>query len=111
MSQAQRRPAAGYSRLCGVLGLILAILGFVIPAYGVLLGSTAAAVLGVGALWGGSSGLGIATLILVVLNCVISPTFWLAMSLGGETGLDVLAWVCVAGVVAMLILIARPVRS
>jgi hypothetical protein len=111
MSQSQHKAPAGYARLCGALGLILAILGFIVPAYGVLLGSSAAAVLGIGAVYGGATGMGIATMILVVLNCVISPMFWIAVEFGGDTGLDAFAWISVASVGVMLILIARPQRS
>lgn len=101
----------GYAVACGVVGLILSILGFIVPIYGVMFGSAGAALFGVMAVYGRSRGLGIAILVLVAVNCVISPTWWAAVSVPEATGSWALAWISVLGVVSMLVLLARPTKA
>lgn len=104
----------GYAKACGIVSLILAILGVLIPVIGVLFVTPLAILLGAAALYGGYKGMGIATLIIVVINLVISPTFWLNIG-AGATIADAssnrfLTYFDAIGVVAMLYLAVRKAR-
>src|ERR1019366_466044 len=72
----------GYAKACGVLGLILAIVGMIIPVFGVLFITPLAVLAGALALYGHYKGMGIAILIITVINLIISPTFWLNIGAG-----------------------------
>jgi hypothetical protein len=76
--------AAGYAKICGILSLILAILAFIIPLFGVLFVAPLAIITGCIAMYGGSKGLGIATLIILIINFVVSPSFWLNIGAGAS---------------------------
>jgi hypothetical protein len=65
--------APGHAKVCGILGLILAILGLIVPVVGVLFITPLAIAAGVIALYGQYKGMGIAILIINVLNLLISP--------------------------------------
>lgn len=113
-SLAISREVPGYSKVCGVLALIAAILALVIPIVGVLFITPLAIVLGAVALYGGYKGMGIATLVIVVINLIISPTFWGNVGAGatqaGATANRFLTYFDVIGVIAMLYLVARKAR-
>lgn len=66
----------GYAKICGIIALILAIVGVLIPVVGVLFITPLAIILGAISLYGGYKAMGIATLIINVINLIISPTFW-----------------------------------
>lgn len=106
-----RAEAPGYARVCGILALILAIVGVLIPVIGVLFITPPAIILGAISLYGGYKGIGVATLVIVVVNLVISPSFWLNIGAGasyhGASGNRFLAYFDAIGVVAMLYLVAR----
>jgi hypothetical protein len=70
-----------YAKICGIMALIMAVLGVLIPIVGVLILTPIAIILGILALYGGYKGMGIATLILVAINLVISPTFWVNIAI------------------------------
>ena len=101
----------GYAKVCGIFALIFAILGTLIPVIGVLFVTPLAIMLGAAALYGGYKGMGIATVIIVVINLVISPTFWLNVGAGAtiaNAGSNrFLTYFDAVGVVAMLYLVAR----
>src|SRR3989344_8593053 len=65
-----------YATISGILALILAILSFLIPVIGPVFITPFAILFGMIAMLGGAKGWGIATLIIVVVNLVISPSFW-----------------------------------
>ena len=104
----------GYAKVSGILALITAILGTLIPVVGVLFVTPLAIVFGALALFGGSKGLGVATLIIVVINLIISPTFWLNLAAGSTiddaSGNRMLAWFDAIGVIVMFGLVARSAR-
>jgi hypothetical protein len=81
---------------------------------GVLFVTPLAILLGAAALYGGYKGMGIATLIIVVINLVISPTFWLNIGAGAtmaNAGSNrFLTYFDAIGVVAMLYLAVRRVQ-
>ena len=109
-----RPETPGYAKAAGVIGLILAILGMLIPVFGVLFVTPLAIVTGAIALYAGSKGLGVAALILIVLNLVISPTFWLNVGAGatqaGAAGNRFLSYFDAIGVVVMFVLLVRKPR-
>lgn len=102
-------PVAGYARAAGVLALIAAILAVVIPIVGVLWFSPLAVILGMIALKGGAKGFGIAVLVIVVVNMVISPTFWLNIGAGaqipGAAANRMVTYINVFGVLGMILLL------
>jgi hypothetical protein len=105
------RPVAGYATVCGILGLIATILGWIVPMVGVLFITPVAILLTALALYGGSKGLGIASVILIILNLAVSPTFWLNVATGATqeaaAGNRLLSWFDVIGVGVLLVLAAR----
>jgi GYF domain 2 len=108
---AQRPEAAGYAQVCGILGLILAIVGFCIPIVGVLFITPLAIIFGALALYGHYKGMGIAILIINVVNLMVSPTFWLNIGAGatiqGASGNRFLTYFDAIGTVVMLALVLR----
>lgn len=96
------------------MALILAILGALIPAIGVLFVTPLAILLEAAALYGGYKGMGIATLIIVVINLLISPTFWLNIGAGATIANAsvnrFLTYFDLIGVIAMLYLAVRRVQ-
>lgn len=67
----------GYARILGVTALIFAILGVIIPIFGVLVLTPISILLGGIALWARYRGIGITILVINAVNLVISPTFWI----------------------------------
>lgn len=100
-----------YAKACGILALIVAIAGVAIPVVGVLFITPIAIVLGAVALYGGYKGIGIATLIIVAVNLIISPTFWANIGAGatfaGASGNRFLTYFDIIGVIALLYLAVR----
>jgi len=101
----------GYAKLAGVAGLILAILGVLVPVGGVLFITPLAIVAGLAALYGHYNGMGIAILIINVINLLISPTFWLNIGAGAaiaNAGPNrFLTYFDTIGVIAMFVLVVR----
>jgi|SRR5579872_7359506 len=107
----QRAEVAGYAQVCGILGLILAIVGFFVPIVGVLFITPLAIVFGAFALYGHYKGMGIAILIINVVNLMVSPTFWLNIGAGatlqGASGNRFLTFFDAIGTIVMFVLVAR----
>lgn len=105
------REVPAYAKLCGILALIFAIVGTVIPIVGVLFITPLAILFGAAALYGGYKGIGIATPIIVVVNLLISPTFWLNIGAGATqaeaSANRFLTYFDTVGVIAMLYLAVR----
>ena len=101
----------GYAKICGILGLILAIVGVIVPVVGVLFITPLAIITGSAALYGYYKNIGIAILIVNVVNLLISPTFWLNVGAGatfGEAAANrFLSYFDVIGVLVMLALVVR----
>lgn len=100
----------GYARVAGVLALITAILAAIIPIVGVLWFSPLAVILGLIAMYGGARGFAIAVLVIVAVNMIISPTFWLNIGAGSMPGAGAnraVTLVNVFGVLGMLVLLLR----
>ena len=89
--------------------MIAAILAVVIPILGVLWFSPLAVILGIIALKGGAKGFGIAVLVIVAVNMVISPTFWLNIGAGsqmpGAGANRMVTYINVFGVLGMILLL------
>jgi len=104
----------GYAKVCGVLALALAIAGFLVPVVGVLLITPIAIGFNLAALFGGYRGVPIATTVLVLVNLIVSPTFWLNVATGAivPNALlnQLLSYLDLAGVIGMFCLIAWPRR-
>jgi len=106
------REIHGYAQVCGILAIALAIAGCLIPVIGVLFITPIAIVGNVLALHGGYRRVALVTTVIVLVNLMISPTFWLNVA-AGAMGPDfnvnrALSYFDAAGVVAMLSLIAWP---
>jgi hypothetical protein len=108
-SLAKRVPA--YAQVCGILALALAVAGLFIPLVGVLFLTPIAIVFGSVALYGRYKVVGVATLVVVIVNFLISPTFWLnLLASASESQASVNRWLAlfdVAGVIGMLYLSVR----
>jgi hypothetical protein len=108
------REIHGYAQVCGILAIALAIAGCIIPVVGVLFITPIAIVANAVALHGGYRRVALATAVVVLVNLMVSPTFWLNVA-AGAMGPDfnpnrVLSYFDAVGVVAMLSLIAWPRR-
>lgn len=102
----------GYAQVCGILAIALAIAGFLVPVFGVLFITPIAIVTNVLALEGGYRRVALVTTVIVLVNLIVSPTFWLNVA-AGVAGPDfnanrALSYFDAAGVVAMFCLIAWP---
>ena len=101
----------GYAKVAGIIGLILAIVGVIIPVGGVLFVTPLAIIAGAIALYGHYKGMGIAVLIINVLNLIISPTFWLNIGAGAtiaNAGSNrFLTYFDTIGVIIMFVLVVR----
>ena len=89
--------------------LIAAILAAIIPVFGVLYFSPLAVILGIFAMKGGAKGYGIAVLVIVTVNMIISPTFWLNIGAGsmmpGAGANRMVTYINVFGVLGMILLL------
>lgn len=99
----------GYAKICGILALIFAIVGWIVPVLGVILITPIAIILGILALRGGSKGMGIASTIIIVVNLLISPSFWVNVGLGavGSKGNSLMTWFDIIGVISMFYFIVK----
>jgi hypothetical protein len=100
----------GYAKASGIIALILAIVGFIVPVLGVLFIVPIAIILGCVALYGGYKGIGIAVLVLAAVKLIISPTFWLNIGAGTMDGAGanrLISYVNIIGIIAMVYLAAR----
>jgi hypothetical protein len=66
-----------WARAFGVLALVGAIVAFLVPLFGIIFVTIPAAILGFIALIGGDRKLGITVFIILAVNPLISPSFWL----------------------------------
>jgi hypothetical protein len=71
-----------WARAFGVLALVAAIAAFLVPFVGVIFITIPAAILGIIALSGGDRKLGMTVFIIVAVNIIISPSFWLNLWAG-----------------------------
>jgi hypothetical protein len=102
--------APGYVKLTAVLALSLALVAYIVPVLGVLAVTPFTIVLGCIALYGGDfKYLGVATIVLIVVNLMISPTFWLNVAAGatdpGAAANRFLTYFDIGGVIVMLVLL------
>lgn len=65
-----------------MLALVAAIAAFLVPFVGVIFITIPAAMLGIIALYGGDRKLGMTVFIIVAVNIIISPSFWLNLWAG-----------------------------
>jgi hypothetical protein len=66
-----------WARAFGVLALVAAIVSVLVPVIGPIFITIPAAILGIIALIGGDRKLGITVFVIVAVNLIISPSFWL----------------------------------
>jgi hypothetical protein len=100
----------GATKVFAVLALILAIASFLIPFLGVLFLAPLAIICASIAIYGRDfNSLGLVSAILIVVNYIISPTFWANIAAGAQgSGPNLfLSWFGVIGSVAMIALIVR----
>ncbi len=113
-SSSLTKQVPAYAQVSGFLALALAVAGVFIPFVGVLFLTPIAIVLGCVALYGGYKVVGVTTLVVVIVNFLISPTFWLNILAGAsESGASANRWLAcfdVFGVIAMLYLTVRKPR-
>ncbi|MGO9265754.1 MAG: hypothetical protein ACLQBA_12870 [Candidatus Binataceae bacterium] len=113
-SKSITKQVPAYAQICGILAVALAVAGVFIPLVGVLFLTPIAIVLGSVALYGGYKVVGVTTLVVVIVNFLITPTFWLNILAGasesGASGNRWLACFDIVGVSAMLYLTVRKPR-
>ena len=71
-----------WARAFGILALVAAIAAFLVPFVGVIFITIPAALLGIIALSGGDRKLGMTVFVIVAVNLIISPSFWLNLYAG-----------------------------
>ena len=105
----------GYAKACGILSLIAAIISFLVPVVGVLFIVPIAIILGAVALYGGYKGVGIASIVIVAVNLIVSPTFWANIGAGANvanaSSNRFLTYFDIIGVAGMIFLAARKVKK
>lgn len=110
-----RHQKSGYAKICGILSLIFAIPSVLIPVVGPVFITPLAIVFGIFALYGGSKGIGIATLIIIVVNLIISPSFWANLYIGAtESGTivnQIISYIDLIGLVLMFVFVIYPKRK
>lgn len=104
----------GYAAVCGILAIAPAIAGFLVPVIGVLFITPVAIVFNSAALYGGYRRVALVTLVIVLVNLMVSPTRWLSVAAGAAVS-DAApnrfpSYFDLAGVVAMFCLVAWPRR-
>jgi apolipoprotein N-acyltransferase len=101
--------SSGYVKVTAVLAVILAAVAFIVPVAGVLFVIPLAIIFGAITLYGGDyKGLGLVSTILIVINLLISPTFWVNVAAGADNAANrYLTYFDVIGVLAMFVLLAR----
>ncbi|MFH1189007.1 MAG: hypothetical protein V1652_04170 [bacterium] len=104
------KDALHLAKLFGIAALALAIVSVMVPLIGPVFLVPFALICGFITLYVGNKRLGIATLIIVVINLIISPSFWvLLMNQSGDTSIITLsrliAWFDFLGILAMSFLI------
>ena len=103
-----------YAQVAGILALALAVAGVFIPFVGVLFLTPIAIGLGTVALYGRYKVVGVTTLVVVIVNFLISPTFWLNLYAGAsDSQASINRWLAcfdIAGVAVMLYLSVRQPR-
>ena len=99
----------GYAQICGIVAIALAIAGVLVPVIGVLFITPVAIVLNAVALWGGYRPIGLITIVIILVNLLISPSFWLNVGAGAAYSEAVanrfLTYFDIAGVLAMFCVI------
>jgi hypothetical protein len=97
--------APAYAKIFGILALIASIAALLIPFIGVLVITPLAIIFGAIALFGGAKGFGIASLIIIVVNIIISPTFWINIYAGasqaGAVGNRLITYFDALGIILM----------
>jgi hypothetical protein len=81
---ARPRSVPAYAEVSGVLAVALAIAGCLVPVFGVLFVTPLAIILNSVALFGGYRRVAIVTVVLVLVNLLISPSFWLNVAAGAS---------------------------
>jgi len=111
ISSAALAEVPGYAKVTGIAGLILAVVSVIIHVAGVLFLTPLAVIMGSVALYGHYKGIGIAILIISVVNLLISPTFWLntgaSSTISGVSGNRFLTYLDLIGVIVMFTLVVR----
>jgi len=76
---------SAWARAFGVLALVGAIAAFLVPVIGPIFITIPAAIFGMTALSGGDRKLGITVFVILAVNLIISPSFWLNILAGAST--------------------------
>jgi hypothetical protein len=108
MSKVEIVGASGMTKACAVLALILSLVAFVVPFFGVLFIAPLAIIFACIALYGRDfNSLGLISAILIIVNYFISPTFWANIGAGASNGAPnlFLSWFGLLGSITMLGLI------
>ena len=103
------REVPGYAQICGIIAIALAIAGVIVPVIGVLFITPVAIALNAVALWGGYRPIGLITIVIILVNLLISPSFWVNVGVGATiseaTVNRFLTYFDIAGVLGMFCVI------
>ena len=87
MTDVKTREPSGATKAFAVLAIILALAGFMLPIVGVLVIAPLAVICACIALYGSDfNSLGMISAILIIVNYIISPTFWANIGAGVQGG-------------------------
>jgi hypothetical protein len=101
---------SGLTKAMAVVAIILAIASFLVPVIGVLFLAPLAIICACVALYGSDfNSLGLVSAIIVIVNYIVSPTFWVNIGAGAQSGGPnlFLSWFGLLGSIAMIALIVR----
>jgi hypothetical protein len=105
----QREPSA-VTKTFAILAIILSLSAFMLPIVGVLFVAPLAVICACIALYGSDfNSLGLVSAILIIVNYIISPSFWANIGTGTQNGGPhlFLTWFGIIGSIAMIGLIVR----
>jgi hypothetical protein len=108
--QPARREPSGVTKTFAILAIILSLAAFMLPVVGVLLVAPLAVICACIALYGSDfNSLGLVSAILIIVNYIISPTFWANIGAGAQNGGGnlFLTWFGIIGSIVMIGLVVR----
>lgn len=109
-SDVARREPSGGTKAFAILAIILALSAFMLPVIGVLFVAPLAVICACIALYGSDfNSLGLISAVLIIVNYIISPTFWANIGAGAHSGGGnlFLTWFGIIGSIVMIGLIVR----
>lgn len=114
MNEVKVDDRSAQTKATAILAIIVSLSAVLVPVLGVLYLNPIAIILSCIAIYGGDfKSLGLVSAIIIVVNYIISPTFWLNIGTGAQFGGSnlFLTWFGVIGSLVMIVLIVRKYKN